>query len=515
MSYTIPTRWCITGTLTTRTPLHIGAGTTTTHPDLKNEKDDKFIEIAAIVRDYQDQPYIPASTLKGNLRAWLKDRMTDTTQLDSVFGREVEQDQGLGGKAEFGNAFLTSPLLPTHPPAYWRQDQQTGIEVGVTIDRVTRTAQEQRLFHHEFVPPDVSFTVRITGKGLEDTEMALLLAGLEGFNHTDQPIRLGGDNAQDKGCFTWQLQTITQLDQQAVKEWLAQESPGMWYTALRPLLTEKQADLLKTGQNLLCGTANSPILELHLKLKFDSPFLVNEPYWKNLSKSEDVKKQIDVKCPDHQPRRDHLGKAVLPSQSLRGAIRAQAERIIRTLGGKACELTCDPIDKRGEVETTLCLACQLFGATGWQSPIHISDFTWPGEEKSLRQEFVAKEKSLRQEFVAIDRFTGGGCEGLKFNAAPVYRPTFEGVWKIDLRRVEPWGLGLLALLIRDMIEGDVTFGYGAAKGYGHCRATVVNKDKILEKMLNCCPVSHLGLDAEKTGNLLVNELVQDFRNLFV
>ncbi len=500
---TFPTRWCLTGTLTTRTSLHIGAGTTTAHPDLKNDKDGKPVKIAAIVRDYQDQPYIPASTLKGNLRTWLKDRVTDTTQLDSVFGREVEQDQGLGGYVEFSNAFLTSPFLPTHPPAYWRQDQQTGIEVGVTIDRLTRTAQEQRLFHHEFVPPDVSFKVHITGKDLNDCEIALLLAGLEGFNHADQPIRLGGDHAQNKGCFTWQLQTVAQLDQEATKEWLAKDSPGIWYTALRPVTKEKQSNLLQIGQNLLHGTANSPILELHLRLQFDSPFLVNDPSLKKPKKEGEVSSD-----PGHQPRRDHQGKAVLPSQSLRGAIRAQAERIIRTLGGKACELTCDPIYKQEEVEN-LCLACQLFGATGWQSPIHISDFTLQGEAPSLHQEFVA-----------IDRFTGGGCEGLKFNAAPVYQPTFEGIWKIDWRRVEPWGLGLLALLIRDMIEGDVTFGYGAAKGYGHCRAEVVNWSVTqLEKLAELwkLPLAKLqkAQQEEEARWGLVNEWVQEFRKLIV
>jgi len=66
------------------------------------------------------------------------------------------------------------------------------------------------------------------------------------------------------------------------------------------------------------------------------------------------------------------------------------------------------------------------------------------------------------------------------------------------------------LLIRDMIEGDVTFGYGAAKGYGHCRAEVVNMDE-LEKMLTWCPVSHLGLETKETGKMLVNELIQAFR----
>jgi hypothetical protein len=31
---------------------------------------------------------------------------------------------------------------------------------------------------------------------------------------------------------------------------------------------------------------------------------------------------------------------------------------------------------------------------------------------------------------------------------------------------------LLVLLLRDLIEGDITFGFGSAKGYGACRARI-------------------------------------------
>jgi CRISPR/Cas system CSM-associated protein Csm3 (group 7 of RAMP superfamily) len=452
------TRWRITGTLTTQTPLHIGSGTTTdVHEKLKVE--DEQVKVTAIALDGQGKPYIPGSTLKGNLRSWLQTRLKNPNLLDSVFGSgvEVDKEKSQGGKAEFWNALIEKSLENTqHFPSYWHPERQVGVEIGVTIDRVTRTAREQKLFHREMVPPQVSFKISITGKGLSEEEVALLLVGLNGFNDKQQAIRLGSDNAQNKGLMKWDLDKIEQLDKEATKKWLTQDKPGMWYSALQDLNQTQQESLLQKSKALIDEQSNQPTLQLHFQLIFDSPFLVNDP-------SLEIKG--DINSANHQPRRDHCGKAVLPSSSLRGAIRAQAERIIRTLNNRrACfiddeKIACKPIEKYEEVEKILCLACQLFGATGWQSPIQISDFT-----------LVKDNGKLKQEFVAIDRFTGGGAEHLKFNAESVYKPTFQGYWKIDLQRIKPWGLGLLALVIRDLIEGDITFGYGAAKGYGHCYA---------------------------------------------
>ena len=75
------------------------------------------------------------------------------------------------------------------------------------------------------------------------------------------------------------------------------------------------------------------------------------------------------------------------------------------------------------------------------------------------------------EFIAIDRFTGGGADGAKFSLKPAIDPVF--AWKVRIQlyeRVESKtrasALGLLALLFRDIAEGDLTVGYGANKGYG-------------------------------------------------
>ncbi len=113
-----------------------------------------------------------------------------------------------------------------------------------------------------------------------------------------------------------------------------------------------------------------------------------------------------------------------------------------------------------EVEQ-LCPVCQLFGATGWKSTINISDFSCDSHNGDRKQVFVA-----------IDRFHGGSKDGALYNIRHFERPILNG--NIELTQRTPvWGKGLLALLIRDLEEGDISFGFGRNKGYGSIDRAVV------------------------------------------
>ena len=94
----------------------------------------------------------------------------------------------------------------------------------------------------------------------------------------------------------------------------------------------------------------------------------------------------------------------------------------------------------------LCLACQIFGATGWKSLLTIHDFECSQTNKIKKQ---------KQEFVAIDRFHGGGKDGAKFDATHFESPEFKGAITFSPRMENKglnWGKGLLALVLRDLQE---------------------------------------------------------------
>jgi len=160
---------------------------------------------------------------------------------------------------------------------------------------------------------------------------------------------------------------------------------------------------------------SSDVLFMELELCFDGPFMVNDPSQSYESEDGGL---------SHTYLRNEEKQIVLRSRSFHGALRNQAERIVRTVAEenvmqqKACYVEkrggdcCKPVTHINEVEH-LCMACRLFGGNGWRSPIMSSDFlpatNGDGEE-------------YEQEFVAIDRFTGGASEGKKFRACYRFQP---------------------------------------------------------------------------------------------
>lgn len=462
-------RWRINGTLITITPLHVGSGETTMRDALVDDSNALVpVDIAAVATDHRHRAYIPGTTLKGNLRAWLNMHGISSSAIEAVFGSaEPGTSHAVGGKAEVWDALAVGISDPPPQVPYWDGNRLTGVSVAVAIDRRTRTASPNKLFHEEFVPPGISFEVTVTGQDLEPGEPELLLYALEGFNHTEHPIALGAGTGDGHGRFTWKLNDIARIEtQEDIIAWLQQPNPPVGYDGLVSLTDAARDAIVMRALNRR-GSATQSLLTLTLNIHFDGPFLVNDP---SRTKKGRPRSAVDEDLPNHAPLRDHKGRLMLPASSIRGALRSQAEKILRTLNGQASclavdsEDACAPIYIADQSTTHLCLACQVFGAPGWRAPVAFSDFL-PVQGSG--------EVSHRQEFLAIDRFTGGGADGLKFNAVAVYRPMLTGTMSVHLdRRVEPWALGLLALTLRDLIEGDIPLGFGAAKGFGACRAVI-------------------------------------------
>lgn len=449
-------RWLLTGELTTTTPLHIGSGDTTTRPQLIRPRDSQqtdAVEVSAVVTDCTGHAYVPGSTLKGTVKSWLTRRVRPGAASE-VFG-----SPDTGGKAEFLDARAKAwPVDPTTP--YWSSERLTGVAASVAIDRHTRTALDARLFHFEYIPPGVAFAIRIRGDGLTEDDVRLLLAGLNGFNALE-PVTLGGGAVDGWGRMSWKLEDIRRLDADGVAAWLAagaREAGDEIFVHGRPW---------SSGEAFALQAHPRSTLMVQLALHFQAGFLVNDP-WRT---RKDPSGTNAPHPPDHAPLLDQNGRALLPARSFRGALRSHAERILRTLGAQACEGgTCGPAKEAPTLQEALaglCAICKVFGAAGWKSSLFVSDFVSASEV----------EETL-QEFLAIDRFTGGGAPHLKFNALRAYRPILEGRIGVDLdtlarAHIGAWALGLLALAMRDLLEGDIVFGFGASKGFGACRAEIV------------------------------------------
>jgi CRISPR/Cas system CSM-associated protein Csm3 (group 7 of RAMP superfamily) len=455
-------RFRIEGTLTSLTPLHIGTGLTKKRPI-----GDENVNVSEVVRDVNGCPVIPGSTLKGVLRARRNNFPDREEIIDSLFGTE-ESGNEKGGRLLFQDSQIsqyrkTPPLFQNklengEYPLYWKsEDAFTYITTGTAVNRVTRTVEKHKLYHNHTVPAGTSFHVCILGEGLTDEELAFLLTLLNEFKK-DQGIAMGGKTAQSMGRMIWKLEQVKGIsDETALKKWLYNGNAA-GFEGLDPLSPETLGAI--RDKFVFTSAIPANYLNFEIELAFDGPFLVSDPSQACPSR------ESDEGGLSHAYLKDEKGKMILRASSFRGALRSQAERIIRTFEPKkACYVesrdnSCQPVTQKEQV-ANLCMACKVFGSNGWRSPIVISDF-----------HPVAEGEEYQQEFVAIDRFTGGAADKKKFKAKYRFKPVLKGTLRIDVSRITAGQAGLLALTLRDLLEGDIRFGFGSSKGFGECRGAI-------------------------------------------
>jgi len=183
------------------------------------------------------------------------------------------------------------------------------------------------------------------------------------------------------------------------------------------------------------------------------------------------------------------GKTIyLPGSSLKGAIRAHAERIVRTVGsdsrpkdGKWKLWTSDPLDSNdkqnnpnangsyledwkkkhksspdfgSEIYKQSCFISQLFGNTSLASRLRIED-AYPDPAKPVKTE--------ERNGVAIDRVFGSVAVG-PFNYQVCTAGEFQT--KIHLKNFTLAQLGLIGLVLRDLNDGWFGIGFAKSRGLG-------------------------------------------------
>jgi len=185
------------------------------------------------------------------------------------------------------------------------------------------------------------------------------------------------------------------------------------------------------------------------------------------------KASIDPALPDMQfvrtrrrlPNGEVSEVVYIPGSSLRGVVRAHAERLLRTLDEKhACyvvEAKKFCLRQKGLKEDKesanhpykeSCYACKLFGNTEIASRVQMSDL-YPTEDPLRESRFG----------VAIDRITGAVAVS-PFDLEVVTDARFEG--RIVLRNFTVGQLGLLGAALLDIADGLVALGHAKSRGLG-------------------------------------------------
>lgn len=483
-------RWRIEGQLMTKTMLRIGSGDVDLRPELRDDEKADPVQVNAVLLDHAGKPYLPGSSLKGVLRGWLNRSGCNAKVLAALMGSGEQGDaDARGGCIEVEDAFLAADRqLPEH--TMWQSPaRHTGVRAGIARDVDTLTVLEDRLFHDEYVPPGSAFELHMIVDTDDPTLIEWLLAALAAFA-TDPQMRIGADTGKGCGRIEWTKKGVAQFGRDQVASWL---------TRLRTATVGPVERWDREPGHAPAITARIPAAAdprwkaVDLALQFDSPFLVNHPEAAIRKKRKTGKEAKDDTSTNFNPRRLVNGHVYLPGASLKGALRAQAERILRTLDVHACDRRnpCPPRRDPGD-EDRLCHACRVFGAAGWGSLVRCDDL------------LARARKDHVQGFVAIDRFTGGVAGSAKFNATADECPTLAGKLWLDTERLKPWpwARGLLLLTLRDLLEGDIALGFGRSKGFG---ALLPSGDTgLLEGIAGCIPTSAPdGADWTHKASLLV------------
>ncbi|MEG4584074.1 RAMP superfamily CRISPR-associated protein [Microcoleus sp. MOSTC5] len=178
------------------------------------------------------------------------------------------------------------------------------------------------------------------------------------------------------------------------------------------------------------------------------------------------------------------GKSIyLPGSSLKGAIRAHAERIVRTVGTDKRPTNGDPlwvsnplnrdelkyldsIPDSQDIYRLSSFTDQMFGNTSIASRVRIQD-AYPIDKKQL--------KIQERNGVAIDRVFGSVAVG-PFNYQVCTAGEFRT--KIHLKNFSLAQLGLIGLVLRDLNDG--WFGIGFAKSRGLGTVTVKYNEAVVQ-----------------------------------
>lgn len=490
MARRIHTRWKINGTLKAETPIHVGG-----------VGGDADTDLALAVNGHGNY-YIPGTSLAGALRGWMS----------SPFGNEELQqlensvNQLWGFQNKQGNGQASFIIIDDAEIELLGQTIE--IREGVGIDRDTGTAADQAKYSRAILPKGVSFPLNITldsQTNQQPDDLWQLLLALE-----KGEIRIGA--AKTRGLGKIKL-TVSSIHEQTFKG-------------------EQIFDVLLNGgsahqwKDLKPKTYHSPD-----KLSLDIKWTPKDPV---MVKSEGEGIAVDILPLVSQANQKIF--FVIPGSSIKGMLRTQAERIVRTVCNYS---TADEFSEQIRLD----LIDELFGAAeqnndgqpeGKMSALSVDDCyakipmhpeNWSAVEraaKSQTQEFQDFKETLKTAVlgkesnenpfrtlqpamhVAVDRWTGGAAEGMLYSVLePIGVEWGKIAIHLDLERLKKYNsdqvqpaLALLLLVLRDFADRKIPIGYGTNRGMG----TV----EVQEMKLNCSPIEGLPEIEEKT--IITSEL---------
>jgi len=465
MARDITGRLILSGTLVARTPLHVGGLGEDVDTDLP------------LARNGAGQLYAPGTSIAGALRQWCEQSFGEAL-VRTIWGFQKD-DRG-----EASHVYLEDSVVE-HP-----DNVAVEIRDGVGIDRDTGAAAEHIKYDRAVLPRGTRLPLRLTVElgmtGDRQGAIAMFAALRDALAAGD--VRLGA--AKTRGLGRVELEPGATLSEQVVNS-----REGI----LAALKSPDRGDPIP--QKVPSPARPSPRLVFTLDWRPVGPLMVKAGF-----------DGIAVDMLPLMSRVDGELALVLPGSSSKGALRSQAERIVRTLLDRTTTYEADP-KKKFLFDVDLPLINELFGLRGLSASdrrartpagtngpipglgaLAIDDcyatqrMTAAAWQKVFSAENDAQVSTALREanaaawqeayHVAVDRWTGGAAESFLYTVLEPHGVAWEPLrLTIDLDRLTEThqlpSVVLVLLLLRDLGRGRLPLGFATHRGMGAVALTEV------------------------------------------
>jgi CRISPR/Cas system CSM-associated protein Csm3 (group 7 of RAMP superfamily) len=424
----VVTRWTITGELILETATHFGG-------DVGDVAD------MVLIRDSRTGgPVLAGTSIAGALRSHLAD------VLGGYRSREDMRVAHLFGTARGDDLGTQSPLIVFDSLGMLPDRHTVEIRDGVQIDAKLGTAEEHKKFDLEVLPAGTSFPIRfdlVVSKPDDETELlTLLVAALAGLS--DGEIALGARRSRGLGAVHAAKWQATRLDLSSREGWIT------W------LLADGSAPSAERG-----GQVND-VREACVQALGESALAEVQDCRRRLLINAEITSiggllVRSVPAVPDAPDVAHLrsaGRSVLPGTAVAGVLRKQALRIAHVVRGEKS-------DAEKWVE-------RLFGPR-MAGVVDVERRELRASKLRITESLVEGGRRSRPSRVRIDRFTQGVVPAALFDEEPEYGGRVS--LRFELRDPASGELGLVLLVLKDLLTGELAVGGTSSVGRGRFEGT--------------------------------------------
>lgn len=449
------------------TPLHIGAG-----------KKDVFTD-AWCLRDGIGNLIIPGTSVAGVFRARAAELITTLNLSKGCLSLEEYKTSKKMCQCAvcrlFGeiNPDVSSEKKITSKLVFHDSEIQnfkfTAIRDSIGVNRDSKTADKENSakYDFEYIPAGSTCKLQIQAKDIKIHE-ELLLAVIISELHEGR-IRLGGNSSRGLGRVAVKNVTCKKLPQctaDELEEFMKLLEYDDWLKYDGGILDGWYKEAIVKASGLIQKYVNKYKKDESLKIEgvyFGGRLVFKSPF---ITKANEQLIEMGYDSTPAVTVVNDSVKSYIPGSSLRGILRFQGERILRTLASleskEVWDAACDIFSKNScsekynnndKIENKSCLACSIFGNSNNGSRLKIEDAL-----------SVEELKVACQDFIAVDRFTGGVADGKKFDTLSILNPTYS--FNMYINKPEAWELALILFVLKDINDGLIQIGANSSKGYG-------------------------------------------------